>query len=78
MSLFILFYGVVIIGIILYYFNIRSAIIKQHSQKILSIEQVISMHKTQLNYRNNGLQKYNFQAYNLNDSLQVQPEINLN
>ena len=78
MYYFIVFYAIVSIGLFLYFIKIKNSIVRQHSRKILSIEQEISMHKTQINFRDKGLQKYNFQIYNLNDSLRVQSEIKLN
>ncbi len=78
MSYFIVFYTIVSVGLFLYFIKIKSSIVTQHSRKILSLEQEISMHKTQIKFRYKGLQKYNFQIYNLNDSLRVQSEIKLN
>lgn len=64
-------------GIFLYFFRKNKELELEHTQYIHSINQSILLHKTQLNYRDKGLLQYNFLKYNLNESLKVQPEINL-
>jgi len=78
MHYFIVFYVAVVFGCFYFFLKTKSLITRHHSQNILSLEQKISLHKTQIKFRKKSLHKYNFQIYNLDDSLQVQPEIKLN
>jgi len=64
-------------GILLYFFRKNKELKLEHTQQIYSINQSIILHKTQLIYRNKGLLQYNFLKYNLDESLKVQPNINL-
>lgn len=67
-----------IIGIMLYFFNKNKEIERVYLYKIGEINQTISLHKEQINYRINSLQCYDFLKYNLNESLIPQPKIKLN
>lgn len=49
----------------------------QHLQEINFLQKSILNQKSQINYRDNGLNNYSFSKYNLSDSLLVQSEINL-
>ena len=73
----ILFISINIV-LILYFFRKKKVLEKSHHQQILKFQQQLFLQKAQLNFRKNGLQKYNFMKYNLNESLLVQSEINLN
>lgn len=67
-----------IIGIMLYFFNKNKEIERVYLYKIGEINQTISLHKEQINYRIKSLQGYDFLKYNLNESLIPQPKIKLN
>jgi len=75
--IFILFISINIV-LLLCFFRNKKILEKNHHQQIIKLQQQISLQKTQINYRTKGLQEYNFLKYNLNESLQVQPEIKLN
>ena len=74
--LFLLF-ACVLAGIVLYFFKKTQEIKQAHIQKLQTINQSISLQKTQLNFRDKGLLQYNFLKYNLEESLKVQPDIKL-
>jgi len=76
-EVFLILIGIVILMISLY-FETRKQLVLRHKQKCNLLEIEIEQTKFQLEFRNKGLDKYNFQTYNLNDSLLVQSEINLN
>jgi len=69
--------GTVILMISLY-FETKKQLVLRHKQKCNSLEIEINRTKFQLEFRDKGLNKYNFQIYNLSDSLLVQSEIKLN
>lgn len=75
--IFILFISINV-ALTLCFFRRKKILEKKHYQQMLQFKQQISLQKTQLNFREKGLQKYNFLKYNLNESLAVQPEIKLN
>jgi len=74
--LMLIFIGV-LTGISYVFSKRRQKIKKKHILNLQAINQSILLHKTQLNYRENGLLQYNFLKYNLDESLKIQPEINL-
>lgn len=74
--LIVLFIGV-LVGIVLIFFRKNKEIKQKHIQKTHVISQSISLHKTQLKFRDKGLLQYNFLKYNLDESLKVQFEIKL-
>jgi lipoprotein signal peptidase len=74
---FLILIGIVILMISLY-FETRKQLVLRHKQKCNSLEIEIERAKFQLELRNKGLNKYNFQTFNLSDSLKVQSEIKLN
>ncbi len=68
----------IISGVLLYFYSENKKIKQQHYQDIHVLQQSISIHKTQINFRNKGLEKYRFLKYNLDESLVLQPKIKLN
>ena len=48
---------------------------KVHRQTISALESAISMNRFQMDNRNLKLNLYNFQKYNIQEALFVQPEI---
>ncbi len=64
--------------IFLFFYKKNNWIKRSHYQQVLQLQQELSLHKTQINFRLKRLQTYNFERYNLSESLQVQSEINLN
>jgi len=74
---FLILIGAVILMISLH-FETRKQLTLRHKQKCKFIKKEIALAEFQVNFRNKALKKYNFHTYNLNGSLVVQPEINLN
>jgi len=74
---FLILIGLIILMISLY-FKTRKQLMLRHQLKCNSLETKIESIGFQLEFRNKGLNNYNFQTYNLKDSLLVQSEINLN
>jgi len=46
-------------------------------QRLKHLEEQLSLAKYQIKYRHKGLDRYNMLQYNLEDSLCIQPEIDL-
>lgn len=66
------------LAVIFLIFYIKNRDIKQkHLQEISLIRNSVLIHEKQINDRDRGLCSYNFLKYNLDESLKVQPEINL-
>ena len=68
----------IISGLILYFYKKNKKIKQKHFHDIHTLQQTISLHKTQISYREKGLEQYRFLKYNLEESLVMQPKINLN
>lgn len=49
----------------------------KHLQEINLISNAVLIHEKQIKNRDRGLCNYDFLKYNLNESLKVQPDINL-
>ncbi|MDC8001073.1 hypothetical protein POV26_08495 [Aequorivita todarodis] len=64
-----------IIGITVWFFNRKIVLAKTHDQTIVALERAISTATFQINNRNQNLNRYDFQRYNLEEALMVQPEI---
>lgn len=66
------------LGLIVVLFYEKNRLIKiNHKMEMVSINEAINLHKTQISLRNNGLNNYDFIKYNLKESLVVQSEIKL-
>lgn len=76
-SLLIFMFSGALAGVLLFFFRRTKGIKQIHNEKLQTINQLIILHKNQLNYREKGLVNYNFLKYNLGESLKVQPEIKL-
>lgn len=63
------------IGIMVWFFSIKNGMGKAHRQTISALESAISTTRFQIKNRNQNLNRYDFQRYNLEDALVVQPEI---
>ena len=75
--LFLLFFTVVIAGIVLFFYHKNQGIKKVHRQKLQWIHQSISIHENQIKSREEGLTNYNFLKFNLEESLWVQADIKI-
>ncbi len=73
----IVFFGLLMGGIWLFFVSKKKKNSQIHTLQVQSLRQAISIHKSQITIRNNTLNKYDFQQYNLNDSLVPQQVINL-
>jgi len=61
------------------YFHFKNRKIKEaHLNYVNVLIDSISIQKKQIDFRNNSFKKYNFLKFNLEDSLIIQPEIQLN
>jgi len=68
----------VICGLILYFYSENKKLKQKHFHDIHALQQSISLHKTQISFREKGLEQYRFLKYNLEESLVLQPKIKLN
>lgn len=66
-----------IIGIALWFYNGRNEMERIHLQTISELERAICTHGNQISFRNSNLNSYDFQRYNLDEVLVVQPEIKI-
>lgn len=66
-----------IVAIALWFYNEKYAMVRIHSQTISDLEASICTHRHQINLRNTNLNRYDFQQFNLDESLIVQREIKL-
>ncbi|MDN3724377.1 hypothetical protein QRD02_08280 [Aequorivita sp. SDUM287046] len=67
--------SIAVIGLLVWFFNAKDTLSKTHNHYILTLENAISITRFQLNFRNENLNRYDFQKYNLEEALVVQPEI---
>ena len=77
-SLLLLILVSVIGGLILFFYKANKKIKQDHFHDIHALQQSISLHKTQISFREKGLENYRFLKYNLEESLVMQPKIKLN
>ncbi len=66
-----------IIGIVLWFYKNNKTIEQLHAQTISELERNIFTNRSQINFRNTHLNKYNFLNYNLQEALVIQREIKL-
>ncbi|AFL81303.1 hypothetical protein Aeqsu_1826 [Aequorivita sublithincola DSM 14238] len=64
-----------IVGIASWFYNQRNAMKRIHNQVITNLEITIYTNHSQIRYRNSNLNRYDFQQYNLNETLIAQHEI---
>lgn len=64
-----------IIGIVIRFYKVRNVLSKVHMHTISQLESAIYINNKQINFRNLNLNNYDFERYNLEESLQVQREI---
>ena len=65
----------VLLGLVVW-FRLKEKLLKQQHQDHISVlENAISTNLGQQNIRNEGLGRYDFMKYNLDESLVIQPEI---
>lgn len=76
--LLILPFAVFLIVILLLFYKEHSRSESKHLQNLNRLNKLIFLNKKQINYREKGLQLYNFTLYNLEESLRVQANIKLN
>lgn len=65
----------ILIGMVVWYFTGKNELVRIHNRNILKLENAIFNNRNQLNFRNSNLSRYDFQKYNLDDALVIQPEI---
>jgi len=75
--LLIILFTSLLTGVFLYFFKQNKEVKQRLLQRELLLYKAISIHKSQIKYREKGLMSYNFIKFNLNESLRVQPEIKL-
>ncbi|MCH2489406.1 MAG: hypothetical protein MK211_04585 [Flavobacteriales bacterium] len=68
---------VLLISMLLVFFFARSNsnMLRQHRVRIRSLSNSVALERSQINFRENRLNRYDFLRYNLNEALVVQPEI---
>ncbi|WP_114491988.1 hypothetical protein [Candidatus Ulvibacter alkanivorans] len=68
---------VLLISLLLVFFFARSYsnMLRQHRVRIRSLSNSVALERSQINFRENRLNQYDFLRYNLNEALVVQPEI---
>ncbi len=65
------------IGVFLCFFKQNKELKNSYLHREIILRKAISIHKSQIKYREKGLMNYNFLKFNLEESLRVQPEIKL-
>ena len=68
----------VICGILLFFYHANKKIKQSHIHELHVLEQSILLNKSQINFREKGLDQYHFLKYNLEESLVMQLKIKLN
>ncbi|SRX54588.1 hypothetical protein [Aequorivita sp. CIP111184] len=63
-----------IIGLLVWFFTGKRALVRIHNEEISMLETAISTNRFQINFRNSNLNTYDFLKFNLNEALIVQPE----
>lgn len=73
--LIVMFFGLLSIILLLWFARDNKRILQKHIEKIKTMERTISNHRFQIKKRAQALGLYNYQKYNLDDALLIQPEI---
>ncbi len=68
----------IVSGLILLFYKENKKLKQNHFNSTHALQQSISLHKTQIRFREKGLEHYRFLKYNLEESLVLQPKIKLN
>ncbi len=74
----IVFFGLLMGGIWLFFVSKMKKNSQIHTLQVQSLRQAISIHKSQITIRNNTLNKYDFQRYNLSETLISQEILKFN
>ncbi|MEP2935915.1 MAG: hypothetical protein ABJM06_14110 [Gilvibacter sp.] len=67
----------IVLSILLVFRHKNKKIKQAHSIKTAGLDMALSLHKTQLQFRQKSLNRYDFLRYNLEEALVVQPEIKM-